>query len=599
MAELSSFFNAIKEENGTYDRVYDASDWAEYFASFIGNGVFANPANSLQVQAGTGLSVIVNSGKAWINGYYYNNIEPLTLTLAASNTSYSRIDRVVCELNLNTRNIKTYILTGTFSANPVAPAIENGNNVYQLSLAEIKIMPNAINISQSSILDTRANNEVCGFVAGVIDQIDTTGLFNQFTSAFDNWFASVKADYSNADLTKLLSEINSIKNNSGNYLTASSSPTISGQWTFSNNVNMTNNNGQITFENNAGNGIELGTNGNTFFMANMNTGNDLIGMVPSNTSGSIGSVNIYGDVSMSNPVTVSDYLEFALNSSTNPTAGIEINSSKEFIIYNNNTNNSILGFTPVTSGTDTLNIYGNLDIQSNVTMNDEVTIDGELLINDNIEFALNSSTNPTVGMEINGSNEFVIYNTNTNNNLLGFTPVTSGEDTLNIYGNVVTGYIKSNNIDVVDTISTTAIDINECLRVKGQNFMNTAVNQSGTSYTTSGEPIQYVVNGWYCSPYLLTETTATDCGFFGVIGVNLTNENGITVTEDITIDLNGSPFANAHLRTAMGVNVPFIQVQATTTPFYISKINDSSITISMDSSSEYLTETYVRLIITN
>lgn len=523
MAELSSFFNAIKEENGTYDRVYDASDWAEYFASFIGNGVFANPANSLQVQAGTGLSVIVNSGKAWINGYYYNNIEPLTLTLAASNTSYSRIDRVVCELNLNTRNIKTYILTGTFSANPVAPAIENGNNVYQLSLAEIKIMPNAINISQSSILDTRANNEVCGFVAGVIDQIDTTGLFNQFTSAFDNWFASVKADYSNADLTKLLSEINSIKNNSGNYLTASSSPTISGQWTFSNNVNMTNNNGQITFENNAGNGIELGTNGNTFFMANMNTGNDLIGMVPSNTSGSIGSVNIYGDVSMSNPVTVSDYLEFALNSSTNPTAGIEINSSKEFIIYNNNTNNSILGFTPVTSG----------------------------------------------------------------------------EDTLNIYGNVVTGYIKSNNIDVVDTISTTAIDINECLRVKGQNFMNTAVNQSGTSYTTSGEPIQYVVNGWYCSPYLLTETTATDCGFFGVIGVNLTNENGITVTEDITIDLNGSPFANAHLRTAMGVNVPFIQVQATTTPFYISKINDSSITISMDSSSEYLTETYVRLIITN
>ncbi|WP_055071907.1 hypothetical protein [Clostridium massiliamazoniense] len=599
MAELSSFFNAIKEENGTYDRVYDASDWAEYFASFIGNGVFANPANSLQVQAGTGLSVIVNSGKAWINGYYYNNIEPLTLTLAASNTSYSRIDRVVCELNLNTRNIKTYILTGTFSANPVAPAIENGNNVYQLSLAEIKIMPNAINISQSSILDTRANNEVCGFVAGVIDQIDTTGLFNQFTSAFDNWFASVKADYSNADLTKLLSEINSIKNNSGNYLTASSSPTISGQWTFSNNVNMTNNNGQITFENNAGNGIELGTNGNTFFMANMNTGNDLIGMVPSNTSGSIGSVNIYGDVSMSNPVTVSDYLEFALNSSTNPTAGIEINSSKEFIIYNNNTNNSILGFTPVTSGTDTLNIYGNLDIQSNVTMNDEVTIDGELLVNDNIEFALNSSTNPTVGMEINGSNEFVIYNTNTNNNLLGFTPVTSGEDTLNIYGNVVTGYIKSNNIDVVDTISTTAIDINECLRVKGQNFMNTAVNQSGTSYTTSGEPIQYVVNGWYCSPYLLTETTATDCGFFGVIGVNLTNENGITVTEDITIDLNGSPFANAHLRTAMGVNVPFIQVQATTTPFYISKINDSSITISMDSSSEYLTETYVRLIITN
>ena len=33
--EKSSFFNSV-----SHDRTYKAEDWAEYFASFIGNGVF-------------------------------------------------------------------------------------------------------------------------------------------------------------------------------------------------------------------------------------------------------------------------------------------------------------------------------------------------------------------------------------------------------------------------------------------------------------------------------------------------------------------------------------------------------------------------------
>ena len=32
--EQSSFFNAEKTANGTYDRTYNAEDWAAYFATF-------------------------------------------------------------------------------------------------------------------------------------------------------------------------------------------------------------------------------------------------------------------------------------------------------------------------------------------------------------------------------------------------------------------------------------------------------------------------------------------------------------------------------------------------------------------------------------
>lgn len=56
--EKSSFFNSVSG-----DRVYRAEEWAEYFASFIGNGVFPVPSTSLQVVAGSGMAVAVKREK--------------------------------------------------------------------------------------------------------------------------------------------------------------------------------------------------------------------------------------------------------------------------------------------------------------------------------------------------------------------------------------------------------------------------------------------------------------------------------------------------------------------------------------------------------
>ena len=97
MAQESGFFNAV-QSGGTYDRTYNAADFADYFSSFIGNGVFLN-ANSdgLKVVAKTGLTVTVKAGRAFIDGYYYHLTENMDVTLQANNTSSAVNRMIVCE----------------------------------------------------------------------------------------------------------------------------------------------------------------------------------------------------------------------------------------------------------------------------------------------------------------------------------------------------------------------------------------------------------------------------------------------------------------------------------------------------------------------
>ena len=85
MAIRSCFFNSI---NG--DRVYNAYRFAEYFASFITNGVFPNPSIGFQVISDEGMKIKISPGKAWINGYFAINdddISNVTLLVGHRNSS--------------------------------------------------------------------------------------------------------------------------------------------------------------------------------------------------------------------------------------------------------------------------------------------------------------------------------------------------------------------------------------------------------------------------------------------------------------------------------------------------------------------------------
>ena len=202
MAEKSSFFTSL---NG--DRKYKASDFAEYFKTFIGNGVFPNPSSNLQVIANGDMTLTISPGFAWINGYMYHNTDNLILTVDHSDSALKRVDRVVIKCDFVNREIKTYIKKGTFSQSPVAPALERSVDAYELCVAEIQIDNNVVAIQQSKITDTRLNNEVCGIVTQTVETIDTTALFNQI-EAYKQEFELQNMNWFNATTVKLGDDFN-------------------------------------------------------------------------------------------------------------------------------------------------------------------------------------------------------------------------------------------------------------------------------------------------------------------------------------------------------------------------------------------------------
>lgn len=207
--EKSFVFNSI---NG--DRRYRAEDFRDYFASFVGNGVFPNPSTTLQVISNDDMTVTVKAGKGWINGAIYYNTENLILRVDNADGVLNRIDRVILRFDNLERNITCKIKKGIFASTPVPQTLQRDMDAYELCLAEIYVGKGDTSVFQSKITDTRLNSELCGIVTQVIKEIDTTELFkkldvfieergkdvkywmdqstNKWAMDFNEWFDSVK-----------------------------------------------------------------------------------------------------------------------------------------------------------------------------------------------------------------------------------------------------------------------------------------------------------------------------------------------------------------------------------------------------------------------
>lgn len=173
----SGFFNSHLG-----DRKYSAEDWADYFSQFIGNGVYANPATSMQVQAAGKLAVKIAAGSCFINGYvgYSDGSDVLKLQYGGT---YPRIDRIVIRLDMTTRSIYPAVIMGNEAETPSPPDIIRKSTVYDLCAAEVTVGANVTEIRQSDITDMRFDTAVCGIVAGLLTQIDTDDYISQMVAA--------------------------------------------------------------------------------------------------------------------------------------------------------------------------------------------------------------------------------------------------------------------------------------------------------------------------------------------------------------------------------------------------------------------------------
>lgn len=199
--EKSSFFNSVSG-----DRTYKAEDWADYFATIIGNGVFPLPSTGLQVVVDEGMNIKIKAGKAWINGYFYNNTTDLTITIATADGVLNRIDRIVVRWDLTNRTITAETKSSTASAYPTAPALQRNADIYELCLADVYVAAGVTAIAGSAITDQRINPSLCGVVAGVVNTIDTTA----FNTQLQAWFAEYQT-LSASQYNTLVSYMNSLK----------------------------------------------------------------------------------------------------------------------------------------------------------------------------------------------------------------------------------------------------------------------------------------------------------------------------------------------------------------------------------------------------
>lgn len=186
MAMTSGFFNSVDG-----DRKYNARDISMYFNGLVSDGVFENLGGKLQVTAdGTGMTVNVATGRALIDCQWFSNDAIETLSIEPASVSAKRVDAIVLKLDMtdNGRAITLYVKRGTeFTSGRVVPPRIWTETVKELYIAQINVGAGVSTISQSNIVDTRGTS-YCPYVTGLIDQVDTAQLFEQYQASCEEYY---------------------------------------------------------------------------------------------------------------------------------------------------------------------------------------------------------------------------------------------------------------------------------------------------------------------------------------------------------------------------------------------------------------------------
>lgn len=186
--ERSGFFNS-KIVDGVRDRKYDATDYAEYFSTFISDGVFINPVNQLQVISNGGMNIVIKSGKAFIEGYWYYLDEDKEIELPVNTMGKEMNIKIVVSLNRADR-----VITSSYEVGSTLPV--NDGTKHELVIATIVVPASVTSITDANITDRRKEEQYCGFVTTLVKGVDIEPLFLQMDAQFQEWFESIRGQLS-------------------------------------------------------------------------------------------------------------------------------------------------------------------------------------------------------------------------------------------------------------------------------------------------------------------------------------------------------------------------------------------------------------------
>lgn len=196
------FYNSL---NG--DRTYDALQMSSIFDGIVKDGIFMSIGDHMNVTAGTGMQVVVGSGRAWFNHTWTLNDSDLPVVVKDAELVMDRIDALVLEVNQedSTRTNSIKFVYGTPSSEPVKPDLINTSTIHQYALAYVTVRANVESITQADIENMIGTTDT-PYITGILETIDATQLLQQWQSQFDNmmstdqtsfvtWFANKKVEY--------------------------------------------------------------------------------------------------------------------------------------------------------------------------------------------------------------------------------------------------------------------------------------------------------------------------------------------------------------------------------------------------------------------
>ena len=189
MAVTYGFFNSVDD-----DRTYNADQMSRYFDGLVSNGVYEDVGGALQVLAGSGMSVNVQTGRAIIDCKWFNSDAVEAVSISQASAILNRWTAVVVRLDVANRLMELDTVDGTEASNPVKPTMTNTALIKELCLAMVYVPAGTTAISQANITDMRASSS-CGWVTGIIKQVDTSELFLQWQTAYEDYYEAMTAGF--------------------------------------------------------------------------------------------------------------------------------------------------------------------------------------------------------------------------------------------------------------------------------------------------------------------------------------------------------------------------------------------------------------------
>lgn len=190
------FFDAVNS-----DRTYYADDMNRPYKRIVADGVFATPSGTpstdlLVESAGNGMLIKVNQGEGIFASKWFQNPAVISITVPNNTALTPRMDSVIIQVDQRTSGRVGNIVyrTGTPSTSPQAPAINTVANVTEYRLANIYVAAGANTINNDAITDLRGSAS-CPWVTAVINQPDTSTMWQNFYNAYQNQFDAFTADY--------------------------------------------------------------------------------------------------------------------------------------------------------------------------------------------------------------------------------------------------------------------------------------------------------------------------------------------------------------------------------------------------------------------